>query len=77
MTAGTESAAASHYRAAYRTIVDDAPAIWLYEPPMLAGVNVRVQLGTIHPDAWWQGIPEWSIAPDKRLPRDAAPAKTP
>jgi peptide/nickel transport system substrate-binding protein len=77
MSAGSQAAAALHYHAAYRIIVDDAPAVWLYEPPSLAGVNARVQLGTVRPDAWWMGIPGWSIAPGKRLPRDAAPAKTP
>ena len=77
VTAPTQADAKAHYRAAYQIIVDDAPAIWLYEPPSLALVNARLQLGTIRPDAWWMGIPSWSIAPGKRLPRDAAPAKTP
>ena len=77
VTAPTQADAKAHYRAAYQVIVDDAPAIWLYEPPSLALVNARLQLGTIRPDAWWMGIPSWSIAPGKRLPRDAAPAKTP
>ena len=77
VTAPTQADAKAHYRAAYQIIVDDAPAIWLYEPPSLALVNTRLQLGTIRPDAWWMGIPSWSIAPGKRLPRDAAPAKTP
>jgi peptide/nickel transport system substrate-binding protein len=77
VTAPTQADAKAHYRAAYQIIVDDAPAVWLYEPPSLALVNARLQLGTIRPDAWWMGIPSWSIAPGKRLPRDAAPAKTP
>jgi peptide/nickel transport system substrate-binding protein len=77
VTAPTQADAKAHYRAAYQIIVDDAPAVWLYEPPSLALVNARLQLGSIRPDAWWMGIPSWSIAPGKRLPRDAAPAKTP
>ena len=32
---------------------------------------------SLRPDAWWMGIPGWSIAPGKRLPRDAAPAASP
>jgi ABC-type transport system substrate-binding protein len=72
-----KTAARAHYRAAYQIIVDDAPTIWLYEPPVLAGANARLQLGTIRPDAWWMGLPGWSIAPGKRLPRDAAPSKSP
>ncbi len=77
VTASAQTAAKAHYRKAYQIIVDDAPAIWLYEPPMQAGASARLQLGTIRPDAWWMGIPGWSIAPGKRLPRDAAPAKAP
>ena len=30
-------------------------------------------LGTIRADAWWMGLPGWSIAPGGRLPRDARP----
>jgi ABC-type transport system substrate-binding protein len=74
---GSVGTAKAHYKAANQIIVDDAPAIWLYEPPTLAGANARVQLGTVRPDAWWMGIPGWTIAPGKQLPRDATHAKSP
>jgi peptide/nickel transport system substrate-binding protein len=61
MRSSTQAEARAHYRAAYQTIVDDAPAIWLFEPPNLAGVNARLQIGTIRPDAWWLSLPNWSI----------------
>ena len=61
MRSSTQADARAHYRAAYQTIVDDAPAIWLFEPPNLAGVNARLQIGTIRPDAWWMSLPNWSI----------------
>ena len=61
MTSSTQAGARAHYRAAYQIIVDDAPAIWLYEPPNLAGVNARLQIGTVRPDAWWMSLPKWSI----------------
>lgn len=77
VTARTKASARAHYRAAYQTIVDDAPAIWLYEPPVEAGASARLRLGVMRADAWWMGIPGWTIAPDKRLPRDAAPAVSP
>jgi ABC-type transport system substrate-binding protein len=76
VNAASRSVAKTHYRAAYQLIVDDAPAIWLYEPPILIGVNDRLVTGALRPDAWWTGVPDWSIAPGKRLPRDVA-AKTP
>lgn len=77
VVAGGKASAKAHYRAAYQVIVDDAPAIWLYEPPVRAGASARLNVGTVRPDAWWMGIPGWSVASGKRLPRDAAPAKSP
>lgn len=74
---GSIAIAKAHYKTANQIIVDDAPAIWLYEPPILAGANVRLQIGTVRADAWWMGIPGWTIAPGKELPRDAASAKSP
>jgi peptide/nickel transport system substrate-binding protein len=74
MTARAKAAAVSHYRSAYQIMVDDAPVIWLYEPPLLAGTSARLRTGVMRADAWWMAIPGWSIAPGTALPRDAAPA---
>ena len=73
MSAGAKAAAKAHYRAAYQIIVDDAPAIWLYEPPILAGANARVRVGTLRPDAWWTGIPGWSVTAGRPAPRGDTP----
>ena len=70
--AGALAVARAHYRAASQIIVDDAPAIWLYEPPMLAGTSARLTLGAMRADAWWMSIPAWSVAAGKRPPRDSA-----
>jgi peptide/nickel transport system substrate-binding protein len=75
--AGIMSAAKAHYRAAYQIIIGDAPAVWLYEPPQAAAANRRLQVGALRADAWWYGLPTWSIAPGARLPRDEMPAKSP
>lgn len=66
-----------HLHAAYRIAIDDAPAIWLYEPRLFAGHHRRLTTGTLRTDAWWTNVARWSIAPAERLPRDrrAAPAK--
>ena len=69
--------AKAHYRAAYQTIITDAPAIWLYEPPQISGAQKRLRTGTLRADAWWLGVPSWSIAAGGRMPRDAPPAKSP
>jgi peptide/nickel transport system substrate-binding protein len=68
-------AARAHYRAAYQRLVDDVPAVWLYEPRSVAGANTRVRTGELRADAWWLGLESWSIAPGGHLPRDAAARK--
>ena len=61
------------WRTAYQTIIDDAPAIWLYEPRLVMGHHRRLQLAGLREDAWWAGIPEWSIPADERIARDRIP----
>ena len=58
-------------RVAYQTIVDDAAAIWLYEPVLVAGVHRRFILPPWRPDGWWRTISEWHVETSQRLPRDA------
>ncbi|HUF26898.1 MAG TPA: ABC transporter substrate-binding protein [Gemmatimonadaceae bacterium] len=66
-------AARTYWRRAYQTIIDDAPAIWLYEPRMVAAHHRRLRITEFRADAWWAGIPEWSIPPDERIARDRIP----
>ena len=68
------ASAKAYYRAAYRIINEDAPAIWLYEPPQVAGAHRRLRTGPLRADAWWLDIPAWSIVPGTRLSRDSAAA---
>jgi peptide/nickel transport system substrate-binding protein len=55
-------AARAHYRAAYQRIVDDAPAIWLFEPEAVAGFSTRLHVGSLRADGWWLTLPEWTVA---------------
>lgn len=71
------AAVRAHFRAAYQAAIDDAPAIWLYEPRMFAGLHRRLTVGTLRPDAWWSGVAGWTIDPAQRLPRDRRAAATP
>jgi ABC-type transport system substrate-binding protein len=50
-----------HYSTAYQTLLDDAAAIWMFEPLVLAGVSRRLELGTMRADAWWTSIPAWRV----------------
>jgi peptide/nickel transport system substrate-binding protein len=61
-------------RRAYQLIVDDAPAIWLFEARNAAAVHRRFDTPPWRTDAWWLTLGDWTIAPDKRLARDARPA---
>ncbi len=49
------------FRRAYRHIVDDAPAIWLYEPRNLAAVRSRLVPVGMRPDAWLAGLADWGV----------------
>lgn len=70
-SAATDPARSRTYlRQAYRTLNEDAPAVWLYEPRMVAGAHKRLQITGMRADAWWAGIADWTVAPGQRIPRD-------
>lgn len=77
LAATTTAAVRAQFRIAYQAAIDDAPAIWLYEPRMFAGVHRRLHITPLRPDAWWSGVAEWSIDPAQRLPRDRRAPATP
>jgi peptide/nickel transport system substrate-binding protein len=58
------------YRRAYQTLLDDAPALWLYEPRNLAAAHARLRLAGVRADAWWAGLADWSIPAGARIARD-------
>jgi peptide/nickel transport system substrate-binding protein len=60
----------SGWLTAYQTIVDDAPAVWLYEPRLVAGAHRRLNIVGMRADAWWAGLADWSIADGQRIARD-------
>lgn len=55
---------------AFQTIVDDAPAIWLYDVTFYNGINRRITVPPPTLDGWWMNLEHWSIPADKRIPRD-------
>ena len=60
----------AHYRAAYQRIIDDAPAVWLYEGRPFMAINGRVKPVFKGSDVWWRQLRLWSIPAAGRLPRD-------
>ena len=51
------------YRRAYRILVNDAPAMWIYELRSVSGASRRINPVGIRPDAWWAGLPDWTVNP--------------
>lgn len=74
--AANTTEARRHYRAVYQQIIDDVPAIFLFEQPTVSGAHTRLVTGALRPGAWWKSLETWSIAPGGHLPRDV-PRDTP
>lgn len=50
------------YRRAYRTLIEDAPAMWVYELRNVHGISKRLTPTGIRHDAWWRSLDQWSVA---------------
>ncbi|HYN82342.1 MAG TPA: peptide ABC transporter substrate-binding protein [Gemmatimonadaceae bacterium] len=59
-----------YFTSAYQTIVDDAPAIWLYEPKTVIGLDRRIRTGRMRLDAWWIDLGDWLVPESEQIPRD-------
>jgi len=56
------SAARSATSRAWRTLVRDAPAIWLYDLQEVAAVRRCIHPRGVRADAWWSALSAWTIA---------------
>ena len=63
--------ASGYFQRAYQTILDDAPAIWLYEPRSFAGASTRVRPVGLRTDGWWVDLADWYIPAGARTARDS------
>jgi ABC-type transport system substrate-binding protein len=68
--AGKPEAAARAWREAFGILNDDAPAVWLYSPNLVAAVHRRVADVQIRPDSWWALVRTWRIPADRQIDRD-------
>jgi peptide/nickel transport system substrate-binding protein len=78
--APTPEAMRRYVSRAFKQIIDDAPAIWLYSSGSTAAVNRRIETAPLPRNGWWNRLYEWSIPADKRIDRDRIglrPATTP
>jgi hypothetical protein len=46
------------------------PAIWLYQPPTVAGLHKRIRTTRTRPDGYWSDLANWWIPAAERTPRD-------
>ena len=60
----------AYFKRAYQAVVDDAPAIWLYNPKLAAGVHRRIVPRGLRADGWHVNIADWTIPADQRIDRD-------
>ena len=60
----------AYARRAFEIIMEDAPAIWLYEPLTVAGLDKRIHPTKMRADGWWSGLADWSIPAGERTARD-------
>jgi ABC-type transport system substrate-binding protein len=74
LAAGNTAASKALFEKVYRIIIEDAPAIWLYEPETVLGIQKRIRTTPMRPDAWWLGMADWKIPADERIARDRIPA---
>lgn len=49
------------YRRAYRILVEDAPAMWIYELRNVQGASKRIHPVGIRADAWWADLADWTV----------------
>lgn len=70
IAAPSRAAAAPLWRQALERLNDDAAGVFVYAPRNNAAFHRRLENVSIRPDSWLATVAAWSIAPDRRLPRD-------
>ena len=65
--------AIAQYRRAYATLIDDAPGIWMYEAPAVAGMTQNLHPAPMRADLWFAHLADWTIG-DGPAPKGASVA---
>ncbi len=60
----------AYFSRAFQMVVDDAPAVWLYEPLTVIGIHRRFDMPPLRAGGWWLDIPRWSVRPGEQIRRD-------
>jgi peptide/nickel transport system substrate-binding protein len=72
LAAASQPAALKLYSRAFNTLVADAPAIWLFEPRNMIGIQKRFHVAPLRADAWWAHLADWYVPADRQTARDRA-----
>lgn len=67
----------AYFRRAYQMIIDDVPAVFLYEGAGIAGAHSRIRFTPFLADGWWVKLADWTIPPGERIARDNAGLRSP
>jgi peptide/nickel transport system substrate-binding protein len=57
-------------RKAFQIQIDDAPAVWLYDPNTIMGIQRRLHPAAFRADFWAVHLADWTIPPNERIDRD-------
>ena len=60
----------AYFRRAYQAMINDAPAVWLFNPKMAAGVHTRLKPAVMPANGWHVNLADWSVDPAQRIDRD-------
>ena len=66
----TPAQSRAHLHRAYQTLIDDAPAVWLFDVLTIAGIHKRVHTPKIRAAGWWTNLADWWIPANERIDRD-------
>lgn len=64
------STAKKLYNRAAQMLLEDAPAVWLYETLGVGAMNKRIRPAAMRADFWWAHLDEWGIEPSMAIARD-------
>jgi len=63
--------AIAQYRRAYAILIDDAPGMWMYELPSVAGMTQNLHPAPLRADLWFAHLADWTVG-DGPAPKGAS-----
>lgn len=70
LTTFAPTASRRYWAQAFQQIVNDVPAVWLYEQRSPIAIHRRFITTPLRADGWYAGLADWRVDPSQRLDRD-------